>query len=79
MTKFLFNPFTSNFDAYTNAFGETGIYLTDSDGVKWQLQVDTAGVLYTTQVVVAGSATFDFTDNTDFYFVNGTTGFDYIT
>lgn len=48
MTKFLFNPFTSNFDAYTNAFGETGIYLTDSDGVVWQLRVDTAGVLYTT-------------------------------
>lgn len=54
MTKFLFNPFTSNFDAYTNAFGETGIYLTDSDGVVWQLQVDTAGVLYTTVYSASG-------------------------
>ena len=54
MPKFIFNPFTSNFDAYENNFGTTGIYLVDSDGVSWQLQVDTAGVLYTTVVSSGG-------------------------
>jgi hypothetical protein len=54
MPKFTFNPFTSNFDVYENNFGTTGIYLIDSDGVSWQLQVDTAGVLYTTVVGSGG-------------------------
>lgn len=67
MTKFLFNPFTSNFDAYTNAFGETGIYLTDSDGVKWQLQVDTAGVLYTTVYSAGGVDGVYLLENGDYY------------
>jgi hypothetical protein len=55
MPKFTFNPFTGNFDAYENNFGTEGIYLTDPDGVQWQLTVDTAGVLVTTAVAAAAT------------------------
>lgn len=57
MPKFTFNPFTSNFDIFENNFGTEGIYLTDADGVQWQLTVDTAGVLVTTEVITAVSTT----------------------
>ena len=68
MPKFTFNPFTSNFDAYENNFGTTGIYLVDSDGVSWQLQVDTAGVLYTTVVSSGGVDGVYLAENGDYLF-----------
>lgn len=53
-----FNPFTGNFDdlgppplgTSTNPFPITGYYMTDSNGVKWIVTVNTSGVLVTTQV-----------------------------
>lgn len=37
------NPFTGNFDFWSNDFGTGGFYMTDPDGVRWLITIDTAG------------------------------------
>lgn len=51
MPKYIFNPLEAEFDAIEDRFGTEGIYLTDSNGVEWQVTVNTAGALVTTAVV----------------------------
>lgn len=48
--KFVFNPFTANLDVIEDHFGLSGIFITDADGVEWQVTVDTSGNLVTTRV-----------------------------
>lgn len=48
--RFVLNPFTANLDAIEDHFGVNGIFLTDTNGVVWQVRVDTSGNLITTRV-----------------------------
>lgn len=50
--SYTFNPFTSNFDFWSNDFGTGGFYMTDADGHRWHITIATDGTFTATDTTV---------------------------